>query len=232
MSSNMPWDIEDVAKATGISIFISIAIGLSIINFSGGGVTSFIGKKFLGIPTGIIFISSQQIIFLLLAWRFSISKYEVGLRDLGFRAVTGNFSYLKTLTGWGFVLIAIALWGSLIRYLNWDILELNNNVGLLLDLSGGLMQSLIVAGICGPICEEIFFRGFVFAGLLRRFNKAGATIGSAGLFALFHVDPATYIPVFIFGIVLAWLYQQTRSIWPCIVVHGLHNLTAISIAAI
>ena len=103
MSSNMPWDIEDVAKATGISIFISIAIGLSIINFSGGGVTSFIGKKFLGIPTGIVFIISQQIIFLLLAWRFSISKYEVGLRDLGFRAMTGNFSYLKTLTGWGFV---------------------------------------------------------------------------------------------------------------------------------
>ena len=87
------------------------------------------------------------------------------------------------------------------------------------------MLSVAIVGIWGPLTEEIFFRGFVLGGLRRRFGNRGALVLSAGLFALFHIDPTIYVPIFFFGIVLGWLYLHTGSVWPSVAVHVVHNTT-------
>lgn len=90
---------------------------------------------------------------------------------------------------------------------------------------------LIVA--VAPLSEEIFFRGFMFAGLRRRLPFAAAAAVSAGLWGLFHyTGPGTWgvvIQLAVFGIALAWLYERTGSIWPPIAVHSLNNAIAFAI---
>jgi uncharacterized protein len=87
---------------------------------------------------------------------------------------------------------------------------------------------LIVA--VAPLTEEIFFRGFMFAGLRRRLPFAAAAVLSAGLWSLFHyTGPGTWgvvVQLAVFGIALSWLYERTGSIWPPIAVHAVNNAIA------
>ena len=89
---------------------------------------------------------------------------------------------------------------------------------------GGASSPLLVfvgAAIVAPFTEEILFRGFIFPGLIGRLGRVRAAVVSAGLFALAHLHPLTFPPVFALGLALAFLYDRFRSIWPCVIVHGL-----------
>jgi hypothetical protein len=35
------------------------------------------------------------------------------------------------------------------------------------------------------------------------------------------------VPIFLLGLMLAWLYHKTKSIWPCIIVHAAYNSIAV-----
>ncbi|MCL0102298.1 CPBP family intramembrane metalloprotease, partial [Dehalococcoidia bacterium] len=96
--------------------------------------------------------------------------------------------------------------------------------GLWLRISG-IFLVIIVA----PITEEIFFRGFVFGGLNRNIGFVAATIVSAGLFALLHVHPMVYVPIFLIGLLLAWVYARSGSLWTSIHLHMAYNATIIGV---
>jgi membrane protease YdiL (CAAX protease family) len=84
--------------------------------------------------------------------------------------------------------------------------------------------------IMAPMAEEVFFRGFLFAGLLRRFGPIGAAAISGAVFAATHFDVALLGPAFIGGSVFAFLYWRTGSIWPGIVTHTAQNGIAFALA--
>ena len=79
-----------------------------------------------------------------------------------------------------------------------------------------------------PLTEEVFFRGFVFGGLAERFGFVWAAFASAVVFSLFHADPGVLLPIFVTGLLLAWLYRQTRSLWPAVAAHAAQNAIALS----
>ena len=78
-----------------------------------------------------------------------------------------------------------------------------------------------------PISEEIFFRGFIFGGLLPRIGPRRAILISALIFAGFHLSLGAIIPIFITGVLLAWLYWRTGSLWVCIAAHAGQNALAV-----
>jgi membrane protease YdiL (CAAX protease family) len=84
-----------------------------------------------------------------------------------------------------------------------------------------------------PITEELFFRGFMFAGMRKRLPFAAAAAISAGIWGLFHFTGAgtwgVVLQLAVFGIVLSWLYERTGSIWPCVAVHAFNNAIAFAI---
>lgn len=49
------------------------------------------------------------------------------------------------------------------------------------------------------------------------------------LFAAAHVSVGAALPVFVAGMLLAWLYVRTRSIWPPLTAHALQNFIAVSV---
>ena len=88
--------------------------------------------------------------------------------------------------------------------------------------SGGLV-SFITAGIIGPFIEEVLFRGLILRGFLARYSTKKAIILSSLLFAVFHLNIYQFLPTFILGIFLSWIFIKLHSLWPCIFFHAFYN---------
>jgi membrane protease YdiL (CAAX protease family) len=74
-----------------------------------------------------------------------------------------------------------------------------------------------------PVAEEIFFRGFIFGGLRRYLNLPMAGLISGGLFSLAHGDLGLILPFAGVGLVLAYLYERSGTLWAPIGVHFVFN---------
>jgi len=79
-----------------------------------------------------------------------------------------------------------------------------------------------------PMSEELFFRGFIFRGLLPKMGTWWAIAVSALLFSGFHLSVGVLIPIFITGFLLAWLYWKTGSLWAAIGAHAGQNALALA----
>ena len=91
--------------------------------------------------------------------------------------------------------------------------------------------TVLLVVLVGPAAEEVFFRGFCFAGLVGRWGFWGAAVGSSALFGLAHLDPALMGPAFVSGFVFAWAYWRTGSLWPVVLAHVARNGVALAVVA-
>ena len=95
---------------------------------------------------------------------------------------------------------------------------------------------LLVLGILPGICEELFFRGFLFNGLRGQLGPVRGLIFAAIAFGLFHVvvaggaAPERVVPSTLLGILLGWVAWQAGSVWPAMLLHVLHNSTLLTLA--
>ena len=88
---------------------------------------------------------------------------------------------------------------------------------------------LIASVVLAPgLCEELFFRGFVFTALLVARGSRAALLGSALLFAVVHLRPWQLPALFLFGFYLACLVYLTHSIYPAILAHLTNNLLSVA----
>jgi membrane protease YdiL (CAAX protease family) len=84
--------------------------------------------------------------------------------------------------------------------------------------------------VLAPIAEEIFFRGVVFNAFLREGGRRWAFIGSSALFAAIHLSLVAFIPIFLLGLALAWVYDRTNNLLAPIVMHMVVNGASVVIA--
>jgi len=129
------------------------------------------------------------------------------------------------------------IWGLAVG----TIFALISNIGHLFGIPSSFKQWDIVAinaVIVAPFVEEIVFRGVVFQELQEiglSFNKSN--IITALLFLIVHIigwgfmGKATLnyllfsgITVFVFGIILGFIKQQSKSLWASIICHMVNNL--------
>jgi membrane protease YdiL (CAAX protease family) len=101
-----------------------------------------------------------------------------------------------------------------------------------------LVVSLLAIAAAPSLCEETLFRGLVLPSFLRRFGPIGASLGSAALFGLIHLDRTIYgelslyrVPfAFAVGLGFAALRLRTRGLLPCIAAHAALNALTFLIA--
>lgn len=89
--------------------------------------------------------------------------------------------------------------------------------------------------IAAPLFEEIFFRGFVFQGILNsRLGAIGAILINSLVWAVIHsqYDPYDMSGIFLFGIVLSIAQLMTKSLIVPITMHALNNLLALLMVGI
>ena len=83
---------------------------------------------------------------------------------------------------------------------------------------------LLLAVIIAPFTEELFFRGIILRGMLANIKETKAIIISAVLFSIYHYNPYLFLPTFVIGLPLGYLYARSGSVVPCIVMHAVYNL--------
>ena len=100
-------------------------------------------------------------------------------------------------------------------------------------------KTLVIAVLLAPLVEESIFRGALF-GTIRPKSAFLAYAVTAVLFAVYHLWPYfiadfnwldllylfQYIPV---GLILAWCYERSGTIWTPMLVHALINLVAVKV---
>lgn len=74
-----------------------------------------------------------------------------------------------------------------------------------------------------PMLEEMLFRGVILRGFLQRFPPRPAILLSATLFGVAHLNLYQFVAATVLGIVLGWLYERTRSLWPGVLLHAAYN---------
>jgi len=92
------------------------------------------------------------------------------------------------------------------------------------DQLAKLIGATFLMVVLGPIGEEILFRGLAYSILRQRRSKLAAIIIVSIIFALAHSQIIHFMPIFIMGIILAYLYERTGSIVPSIALHSSINL--------
>ena len=84
-------------------------------------------------------------------------------------------------------------------------------------------RALIIA----PIFEEIFFRYYIFEGLLKKYSFLTSLFTSSILFSLIHIDSLDslhiLVPAFVFGIISSLVYFKTQKIFYSIILHFFAN---------
>src|SRR5574344_1427053 len=91
-------------------------------------------------------------------------------------------------------------------------------------LQGMIILLVIIIG--APFVEELLFRGVLFEELNRVVSTKTTIILTALIFALYHFNILQTPNTFFMGLILAYVYYNTRSIKAPIIVHLTNNLLA------
>jgi membrane protease YdiL (CAAX protease family) len=146
------------------------------------------------------------------------------LSELGFVRPRGRYVFLGVLMGI-VLFIAVGLLGSFLA--NWLGTPAPQSFTLVVkgaEYNWQFFLLLILGGILAPLKEEVIFRGIFYPPFRNAYGRGKGIVFTAGLFALLHFDVVRFIPLFIGGIVLTWLYEKTSSLWPSILAHGTWNI--------
>lgn len=212
----VPWTLRDTWLGVGcLALWWVALIALRL-------VTQYSSED---IDPGLV-IGLGEAAFLLPVWWFTMRKYGSNWQALGLRGFQAGMVGL----GCGLLLGSFAfnfLYSSVLAL--FGLRAQVNLVPILAQLSSPWL--LLLAGvIIAPLVEELFFRGYVFAGLRPRYGWPKAAAISSALFALFHLQPLAILPIFLLGYFFAFLYQRSRSLWPSILMHMLMNALALGVA--
>jgi sodium transport system permease protein len=93
-----------------------------------------------------------------------------------------------------------------------------------------LWNVLLLLAILPALCEEVVFRGFVFAGLLENKGVLRAVIGSAVLFGLSHGVLQQTVCATAMGLLIGWLAYRTGGIACTCLFHIVHNSISMTLA--
>jgi len=86
-----------------------------------------------------------------------------------------------------------------------------------------VLPALLVIAVVPAICEELFFRGLLLSGLRTSFRPWPAIVWSACAFGVFHFLIFKFAMTVGLGVLLGWLCWRSRSIWPGMLAHAIHN---------
>jgi CAAX protease family protein len=204
---------------------IAYLVIAAVVEAGGGDVTA-------GGPPGVVIAATlvQDVALIAAAvafaglWVRGLTAASFGLRPAALRSAAG-WTILTFVAFWILTAIYVSIVGQP------DQQELTRDLHDEESLAALISYAVLLAFVA-PLCEEFFFRGFVFGVLREKLGVAGGVVVTGIVFGLVHVagSPIETVGVLvILGMLLCILYWRTGSLLPCIALHAINN--AISFAA-
>lgn len=179
------------------------------------------GLDWLALPLIVIL---QSLGFLALLWLVVLQRRNLDWRDLGLKPAPPAWLGRAVVLGLGAVPMAMAI-NYLVQALLGETWE-NPQIETLAPEGGSLASGMVLLFLVSfvvPFVEELLFRGLLFAWLAERWSLALAYPLSSLAFASLHFLLPLFPALFLMGLLLAYVYRQSGSIWASILVHGLFN---------
>lgn len=205
----VPWSILDTWLGVVLLVLINVGLLVTVFLFQEQAEQLARGAGIL--LAELIYLLPVLLIF---AWR------RINLKHLGF----GKFDSLTMGLGCGLIIIAYSI--ILVHNMLLMLLGVGTQGEDILSILSELESPVwffIVSVILAPVIEELFFRGFLFQGFRQRYGWIPSLLLSSGIFAAAHLDPFSFIPTFLLGVVMAYVYHRSNSVWPGIILHFLNN---------
>ena len=218
----VPWTWQDMLLFfPGAAIVVLFAIAA----FAAVSPTVRAGQAHPSLPSPGVSLVEEAVLdaallglLLALLWR----RHHVGMGALGWRWPKWRWLLATPLI----TVFTVVLTGALSSFADWVAhSQANPQCAPLKAVFGGsLVLGIVAVAILPPVIEETIVRGFLY-GWLRHQGYLLAIPLSAAIFAGMHFIPILFLPLFGVGVVLAALYELSRSIIPGVIVHGMFNLT-------
>jgi len=148
----------------------------------------------IGDAYGFRFVSSKAMFLWALAFMVGIYSFELSYQ-------------------WGCGLLGIELKPQFIA----DLLASKSLTGIQLGLV------FLMCGIAVPVVEELVFRGIIYQSLRSRMRPWIAICLSSAVFASLHMSLSFFIIIFAMGVILAYSFEKTRSLYVPIGLHCINN---------
>ncbi|MBO7201537.1 MAG: CPBP family intramembrane metalloprotease [Bacteroidales bacterium] len=86
------------------------------------------------------------------------------------------------------------------------------------------VANIVVMALIPAVCEEFIFRGAIQQTCDKWFrNHHVAILVTAAVFSLIHFDLFNFIPRFVMGVLLGYLFYYSGTIWTSVFVHFVNN---------
>jgi membrane protease YdiL (CAAX protease family) len=210
---SVPWKPID----NWIGVLLLVLINVGLLALSQLGQRGDIAQSWILILVQLVYLLPVIIIF---AWR------RINWSSIGF----GKFDWSTLGIGCGLLVIGYGI----IFVHNLILMALGFNtqgdeISKLFELLENPFWFFLVGAVLAPLVEEIFFRGFLFQGFRAKYGWLTSMLLSSAIFGIAHLDPASLVPTFILGNLLAYLYHRTNSIWPGVILHVLINTVGLAL---
>jgi len=215
-----PWNFWDVLLMSIASVAL-IALGtLALSPFAGGGAGT--DSPSLGYNAALSALETVALllsVFVLGVWRKRLPLTSVGLRAPS----RGMLIASVALT-----LLIIPLMGLIALGIQLALGQPVENPQLEFLLPenfswGGAAGMLLMGGVAVPFAEELFFRGVLYPWMRSLMSAWIAIPLNALLFGALHGDLPVAGATALLGLLLAWFYEKSRSIWPSVIIHITNN---------
>ena len=202
---HVPWTMRDVwLGLTLFLIWLLVSLGFAIARETYAW----------GFDIGY-FLVLWELVLIIPAWLLTIRKYKLSWEDLGLR----KFDLATIAIGCGLMAFTFLFNFLYNLFLLLNDIQSNFEVSEIFSDVSSPWLIFVTGVLIAPLVEEIFFRGFLYPGLRERYGWIPAALISAALFAGVHLQPITMPPIFLMGLIFAYLYQRTGSIWPGVIMH-------------
>lgn len=165
------------------------------------------------------YFSILLLIGLTVAWAGRGTWQDMGLRIPGMRPLLlyGGLGGILLLT-------AVVCFSYILLWIN-PMIESQPYAVMLQEVRNywDFLYVLIIGAFVAPIAEETYFRGMIYPVMRHRYGVWGGIALCGLLFGASHLDLWRSIPLAAGGMILAYIYEKTGSVLPCVLAHAIWN---------
>jgi len=213
---NVPWRASQSFLMLVLAMFLPGVLELPFLAFSLSKGLSIddlsllvVGEAAMIIPVLLYMVSKKtSLAFLGLDSQSALQEYKVALLILPLTVLTGISAGVIVET-----LIPVPPWFEEF----FRILSPSSFTEL-------VTLSIITILVVAP-CEEVLFRGFIQRGLESSLGSRGGILLSSLLFGVFHLNPWQFLPAFLLGTILGYVFKKRGyRLWCPIALHASYNV--------